>query len=56
MIISPHREISPHLKMLARILRFLKDKTFRDALMNAKSSEDIIELIAMEENPSSEKE
>ena len=50
MIISPHREISPHLKILARIFRFLKDKTFRDALMNAKSSEDIMELIAMEEN------
>jgi len=55
MIISPHREISPHLKILARIFRFLKDKTFRDALMNAKSSEDIMELIAMEEKPSSER-
>jgi len=55
MIISPHREISPHLKILARISRFLKDKTFRDALMNAKSPEDIIELIAMEEKPLSER-
>ena len=55
MIISPHREISPHLKILARIFRFLKDKTFRDALMNAKSPEDIIELIAMEEKPPSER-
>ena len=55
MIISPHREISPHLKILARIFRFLKDKTFRDALMNAKSSEDIMELIAMEEKPPSER-
>jgi len=56
MIISPHREISPHLKILARIFRFLKDKTFRDALMNAKSPEDIIELIAMEGKPLSERD
>ncbi len=55
MIVSPRREISPHLKILARIFRFLKDKTFRDALMNAKSSGDIMELIAMEEKPSSER-
>ena len=55
MIISPNREICPHLKTLAIISRLLKNKTFRDDLTNAKSSEDIIKLIAMEENPPEEK-
>ena len=55
MIISPNREICPHLKTLAIISRLLKNKTFRDDLTNAKSSEDIIKLIAMEEKPPAEK-
>ena len=55
MIISPSREICPHLKTLARISRLLKNKAFRDDLMSAKSSEDIIKLIAMEENPAAER-
>ncbi len=55
MIISPSREICPHLKTLARISRLLKNKAFRDDLMSAKSSEDIIKLIAIEENPPAER-
>ncbi|MBU0477435.1 fructose PTS transporter subunit IIA [bacterium] len=55
MIISPSREICPHLKTLARISRLLRNKAFRDALMNATSSEDIIKLIAMEEKPPAER-
>ena len=51
MIISPNREVCPHLKTLARISRLLREKAFRDDLMSATSSEDIIKLIAMEENP-----
>ena len=51
MIISPNREVCPHLKTLATISRLLKNKAFRDDLMSATSSEDIIKLIAMEEKP-----
>ncbi|MFH1905332.1 MAG: fructose PTS transporter subunit IIA [bacterium] len=54
MIISPSREICPHLKTLARISRLLGEKAFRDDLMSATSSEDIIKLIAMEEKPPEE--
>lgn len=55
MIISPNREVCPHLKTLATISRLLKDKAFRDDLMSATSSEDIIKLIATEENPPAER-
>ena len=55
MIISPSREICPHLKTLARISRLLRNKAFRDNLMSATSSEDIIKLIAMEEKPPAER-
>ena len=51
MIISPNRKTCPHLKTLARISRLLKNKAFRDDLMNARSSEDVIKLITMEEKP-----
>jgi|GEM_PF-40254 len=55
MIISPSREICPHLKTLARISRLLRNKAFRDDLMSATSSEDIIKLISTEENPPEER-
>ena len=55
MIISPSREICPHLKTLARISRLLRNKAFRDNLMNARSAEGIIKLIAMEEKPLAER-
>ena len=55
MIISPNREITPHLKTLATISRLLKNKAFRDDLMNAGSSEDVIRLIATEEEPRAER-
>ena len=51
MIISPRKEICPHLKTLAKISRLLRNKTFRYNLINAKSSEDIIKLVAIEEEP-----
>ena len=34
-----------HLKVLARLSRFLKDKIFRDSLTKAKTSEDIYKVI-----------
>lgn len=55
MIISPNRETCPHLKTLAIISRLLKNKAFRDDLMNARSSEDVIKLIAMEEKDPAER-
>ena len=51
MIISPRKETCPHLKTLAEISRLLRNKTFRYNLINAKSSEDIIKLVAIEEEP-----
>jgi len=54
MVISPNREVCPHLKTLATISRLLRNKAFRDDLMNARSAEDIIKLIAMEEKPPAE--
>jgi len=55
MIISPNRETCPHLKTLATISRLLKNKAFRDDLMNARSAEEIIKLIAVEEKPPAER-
>ena len=55
MVISPKREVCPHLKTLATISRLLRNKAFRKNLMNAESAEDIIKLIAIEENPSAER-
>ncbi len=55
MIVSPSKETCPHLKTLATICRLLRNKIFRDALMNASSAEDIIKLIVMEEKSLAER-
>jgi len=39
----------PHLKALARISRLLKDKYFRDALIQAKTDKEVYEIIARED-------
>ena len=49
LLIAPPSSTAPHLRALARISRIFKNKTFRHVLINAKSSEDIISLIATEE-------
>jgi len=49
LLIAPPSSEAPHLRALARISRIFKNKTFRHVLMNAKSSEDIMSLIATEE-------
>jgi len=49
LLIAPPSSAAPHLRALARIARLLKNKTFRHVLINAKSSEDVIRLIATEE-------
>lgn len=49
LLIAPPSFAAPHLRALARIARLFKNKTFRHVLINAKSSEDVIRLIATEE-------
>jgi len=49
LLIVPLSSVAPHLKVLVRISRLLKNKILWDALINAKSPEDVITLIATEE-------
>ena len=49
LLIAPPSSAAPHLRALARIARLFKNKTFRHVLINAKSPEDVIRLIATEE-------
>ena len=49
LLIVPLSSVAPHLKVLVRVSRLVKNKTFWDALINAKSQEDVITLIAAEE-------
>ena len=52
LLIAPPSSTAPHLRALARIARLLKNKTFRHVLINTKSPEDAIKLIATEEKNS----
>lgn len=45
MLIAPSKSAGIHLKILAKISRLLKDKFFRQALREAKSSQDALKLI-----------
>ena len=49
MIISPHTEPGPHLKMLARISRLLQDEDFRESLLTLSTARQIIEYIKAKE-------
>lgn len=49
LLIVPLSSVAPHLKVLVRVTRLIKNKIFWDALINAKSPEDVITLIATEE-------
>jgi len=48
-VIGPKRATGEHLKTLARVSRLLRNKTFRDRLVNALNSQDAYGLIAAEE-------
>ena len=48
MTISPDNRTGPHIQFLAEISRQLNDPKIRDAILNAKSREEIIELLAQE--------
>lgn len=49
LLIAPPGSAAPHLRALARIACLFKNKTFKYVLINAKSPEDVIRLIATEE-------
>jgi PTS system nitrogen regulatory IIA component len=48
-VIGPKRATGEHLKTLARVSRLLRNKTFRDRLVNAPDSHAAYDLIAAEE-------
>ncbi|MBU0634961.1 MAG: PTS sugar transporter subunit IIA [Candidatus Omnitrophica bacterium] len=49
LLVAPEDSAGPHLKALARISRFLKDKYFRDTLRAAKDEKTIIKIIKQED-------
>ena len=48
-LVAPENSAGLHLKALARISRLFKNGSFRDAILAAKSSEEIYSLIARED-------
>lgn len=48
-LIAPENAAADHLKALARISRLLKDEAFRSRLMDGKTSHDIYQIIATED-------
>jgi len=50
LLVAPEESAGPHLKALARISRFLKDKYFRDLLKGAKDEKEIIKIIKEEDD------
>ena len=48
MTISPDNRTGPHIQFLAEISRQLNDPKVRDAILNAKSREEIVDLLAQE--------
>lgn len=49
LLVGPIEVAGQHLKALARISRLFKDKFFRQALKDAKKSEDVIKIIKQED-------
>ena len=49
LILAPENSAGPHLKALARISRLLKDKFFRERLMQAKTPKDTLDIIIKED-------
>jgi len=50
LLVAPEDSAGPHLKALARISRLLKDKFFRDSLINVESLKNLLTLIKDEDN------
>jgi PTS system nitrogen regulatory IIA component len=49
LLVAPIDSAGPHLKALARISRFLKDKYIRENLKSAKDEKSILKLISLED-------
>lgn len=49
LLVAPQDSAGPHLKALARISRFLKDKFFRDSLRSCVDDKSIMKLISQED-------
>ena len=49
LLVAPEESAGPHLKALARISRFLKDKFFRDLLREAKDEKEILKILKEED-------
>ncbi|MBU1099693.1 MAG: PTS sugar transporter subunit IIA [Bacteroidetes bacterium] len=49
LIIGKENMVGPHIKLLSRISRMMSKDAFREALANAKDSEEIYEIFAEEE-------
>lgn len=50
LLMAPENSASTHLKALARISRLLKDRSFREELMQAASRDDLFQIIAREDD------
>jgi PTS system nitrogen regulatory IIA component len=49
LLLAPENSASTHLKALARISRLLKDRLFREELLQGASRDDLFEIIARED-------
>lgn len=49
LLLAPENSAGAHLKLLARISRIFKDRSFRSRLMEAKSQDEIYEIITQED-------
>lgn len=49
LLVAPEDSAGPHLKALARISRLLKDRHFRDSLINAKDEKTLVKIIREED-------
>jgi len=49
LLVAPQDSAGPHLKTLARISRLLKDKYFRDSLLNCPDEKTVVNIINQED-------
>jgi len=49
-LIAPENAAGMHLKVLAKLSRLLKDRSFRDQLMSAKGADEIFEILSKEDD------
>jgi len=53
LLVAPEEQSGPHVKALARISRLLKHAYFRQVLLDAKSSKEVVDIIREEEKKQS---